>query len=401
LMLSVAPQLSTDQVRDVLRTSALDLGAPGRDDAYGYGRIRPVEALAEAQRVAAVSQLLTATPRVGRVVLDWVWPGGLTPPARHDLYIDGKLAATLPPHVTTWEDVGREGGLPTSYQVRMLTAGPSGLVVAAQTGVVRSAPLRSAAGQGQGYWVLTDRGRLLSFGNVGFHGYAAASGAAIIAGASSPTGRGYWVARANGAVERFGDAGSFGSVSHLPLNRPIVAMTPTADGGGYYLVASDGGVFALGNARFHGSTGALRLVAPVTDVTLDSDGVGYWLGAADGGVFSFAAPFRGSMGGRALNMAVNSLTGTPGGYVLMGRDGGIFSFGSGFYGSLPGSMPHTVPGAAPTAIRIDGVRQGGGYLVVTTDGRVMAYGDAPFYGSATALLQPGEIAVDLLVSPQA
>ena len=39
LVLSVNPQLTGAQVRHVLECSALDLGTPGRDDYYGYGRI--------------------------------------------------------------------------------------------------------------------------------------------------------------------------------------------------------------------------------------------------------------------------------------------------------------------------------------------------------------------------
>ena len=134
-------------------------------------------------------------------------------------------------------------------------------------------------------------------------------------------------------------------------------------------------------------------------MTLDGDGSGYWMVASDGGVFSFAAPFRGSMGGQHLNLPVNSMATTPGGYALSGRDGGIFNFGSVFHGSVPGVMPWPVPGTGPSVVRMDSVRAGGGYLMVSTDGRVMAFGDVPFYGSAMGQLQPGETAVDILVSP--
>ena len=64
------------------------------------------------------------------------------------------------------------------------------------------------------------------------------------------------------------------------------------------MVASDGGIFSFGDAVFHGSTGGTRLNQPVMGLVPDPDNVGYWLVARDGGVFAFAAPFRGSMGGR-------------------------------------------------------------------------------------------------------
>jgi hypothetical protein len=39
LILSANPNLTNDEVRRILRESAVDLGAPGRDDYYGYGRV--------------------------------------------------------------------------------------------------------------------------------------------------------------------------------------------------------------------------------------------------------------------------------------------------------------------------------------------------------------------------
>jgi subtilisin family serine protease len=398
LIRAAAPTLTVAQVRAALSGTALDLGPLGADQEYGSGRIRPAHAIAHARHLAAMDRMLVATAAPGRVQLRWTPPPGVAV-ARYDLYVDGALAAQLPASTTRWDDVGRERPGGSVYQVRMLVAGPGGLGTAATTHAVRAAPLRTAAGAGQGYWVLTSRGRLLPFGGVGWHGNSAASTAPVVAGASTASARGYWLARSNGKVEAFGDARFLGDVSHLPLNQPIVAMVPTPDGRGYYLTASDGGIFTHGSARFLGSTGNLRLNQPVVDITLDSDGVGYWMVARDGGVFSFAAPFRGSMGGQRLNMPVNSIATTPGGYVLSGRDGGIFNFGSVFYGSIPGVMPLASPAVAPDVIRIDSVRDGRGYLMVSTDGRVMAFGDAPFYGSASSQLLPGETAADILVSP--
>ena len=50
LILSVNPSLTATQVRDILYTSADDLGTPGRDSSFGYGRINVGKATAAAYR---------------------------------------------------------------------------------------------------------------------------------------------------------------------------------------------------------------------------------------------------------------------------------------------------------------------------------------------------------------
>jgi len=45
LIASADPSLSADEIYDVLKLSAVDLGAPGRDDVYGWGRINVSQAL--------------------------------------------------------------------------------------------------------------------------------------------------------------------------------------------------------------------------------------------------------------------------------------------------------------------------------------------------------------------
>jgi serine protease len=51
LALSVKPSLTKGELFDALKESAVDLGAPGRDNFYGWGRVNAYDAL---QAVAAI-----------------------------------------------------------------------------------------------------------------------------------------------------------------------------------------------------------------------------------------------------------------------------------------------------------------------------------------------------------
>jgi hypothetical protein len=86
--------------------------------------------------------------------------------------------------------------------------------------------------------------------------------------------------------------------------------------------------------------GGKKLNAPVQSLVPDGDGIGYWLVASDGGIFAFQAPFRGSMGGTALNRPVTGMVRFGDGYLMVAQDGGIFDFSSQpFSGSLGGRPP--------------------------------------------------------------
>jgi hypothetical protein len=222
----------------------------------------------------------------------------------------------------------------------------------------------------------------------------------IVGMASTPNGPGYWQVDQTGTVYNFGTAGFYGDIRQLnpslppggsnasSLRCPIVSMASTSDGGGYWLVASDGGVFSFGDAVYYGSTGGLRLSAPIVGITASPDGEGYWLVASDGGVFSFgdSALYFGSMGGVPLNEPVVAMASTPSGagYWLVGADGGVFAFGdASYYGAAFCYQSFQIAAGGYPGNWIVGIAStpdGGGYWLVSQNGTVLPFGDAPFEG---------------------
>ncbi len=202
---------------------------------------------------------------------------------------------------------------------------------------------------------------------------AGASGSGVEALTNIPSAN-FWLADAQGAVWNFGNAASYGSAAGVPLNHPIIAITPTNDTKGYWLVASDGGIFSYGDATFYGSTGAIALNKPIVGMAPTPDGKGYWLVASDGGIFSYGdATFYGSTGAIALNKPIVGMAPTPDGkgYWLVASDGGIFNYGdAGFDGSAAGAASPD-----PTE-KIVASPSGQGYWVEDQNGTAYPFGDA-------------------------
>jgi cell wall-associated NlpC family hydrolase len=168
----------------------------------------------------------------------------------------------------------------------------------------------------------------------------AASGAAPVAHRAQASGPGattpFWLATASGRVYSFG-VPDYGSPAG-PLNRPVVAITPTPDHHGYWLAASDGGIFSSGDAHFYGSTGALTLNRPIVGMTPTPDGAGYWLVASDGGIFTFGdAHYYGSTGALTLGDPVERVVSTPTGqgYWVVEQNGTAMPFGNAVGASPP------------------------------------------------------------------
>ena len=244
-----------------------------------------------------------------------------------------------------------------------------------------------------GYWLLTDDGTVLGFGDAPSAGPAGAPGGAATfsapgAGedAGTPAGEravdlapgpvgmvvlreggrvdgvpggsvqlpaGRWAAVAAGVGDQVVAVTADGRVATVhgpvplswrptvPLNAPVVDVALTPTGRGVWVLAADGGVFTVGDATFAGSMGGRPVNAPVVGLAATASGRGYWLVAADGGVFAFGdATFAGSMGGRVLNAPVIGMARYGRGYALVARDGGVFVFSDlPFLGSLGAAPP--------------------------------------------------------------
>jgi L,D-peptidoglycan transpeptidase YkuD (ErfK/YbiS/YcfS/YnhG family) len=266
--------------------------------------------------------------------------------------------------------------LSSQSEVAGAATGPSGV----------SAVALARTHDGSGYWVTTSKGTVFPFGDA--HSYGSITGLSlnqpIVGMAPTSDGGGYWLVASDGGIFGFGDAVFYGSTGALHLNKPILGMAGTPDAKGYWLVASDGGIFSFGDAAFYGSTGAIHLNQPVVGMSTTPDGRGYWLVASDGGIFSFGdAAFHGSTGAIHLNQPIVGMSATPAGrgYWLVASDGGIFSFGDATFSGSTGAIHLNQP-----IVGMSATPDGRGYWLIAADGGVFTFGTAVYFGSATTAL---------------
>ena len=204
---------------------------------------------------------------------------------------------------------------------------------------------------------------------------------------------GYWLVASDGGIFSFGDSAFYGSIpglglhpagSGLPnsLDAPIVGMVPSSTGHGYFMVASDGGVFAFGDAHFEGSCpGIGGCYGAAVSVMPDSSGNGYWLVTNKGAVYAFGdAPGYGSPPPESVPVVSAVATPDGRGYWILYSNGAVFSAGDAVdMGAPVGYVNVFNPATAifPTA-------DGRGYWVAAARGDVFSYGDAPYMGSMAA-----------------
>jgi subtilisin family serine protease len=300
LVLGENPSLSGADLIHAVEAGASDLGAPGRDNTFGYGLINPRRAM------------LSASPeKINRGSKGhgyWIVTG------------DG--------HVRAYGAIRTYGDL---------------------TGRALSAPIVASARtpSGKGYWLAGADGAVYSFGDAQYRGglQGRKLNSPIVGMAASPRGMGYILLGRDGGVFAFGSAHFYGSTGGIRLNAAVLDVTMTSDGRGYWFVASDGGIFSYGDAKFHGSTGGMKLSQPVRSMTAAANGKGYWMVADDGGIFAFNVPFEGSLPRvRDLfgypyvsSVRMRSLSSNDG-YYILGLNGTVWAFGNAkYFGSLPGS----------------------------------------------------------------
>jgi hypothetical protein len=265
---------------------------------------------------------------------------------------------------------GVAGALPASAQVV-----PDPTPTTTPTTTPPPAPVTVPGPIPANFWLTSAAGDVWNFGKAG--DYGSLSGVPltkpIVGITPTPSGKGYWLVASDGGIFSYGDATFFGSTGAIKLNKPIVGMAATAKGDGYWMVASDGGIFAFGNAGFYGSTGSFHLNKPIVGMSSTPTGKGYWLVASDGGIFAFGdAAFFGSTGSFKLNQPIVAMASSKkaGGYWLLAADGGIFSFGdAAFHGSTGGSpSPDPAQKIVPTTKD--------GYWIINQNGTVVPFGDA-------------------------
>jgi hypothetical protein len=253
---------------------------------------------------------------------------------------------------------------------------------------LRARVQRRLAGTLIGYRILASDGTISSYGAAADHGdVARAGGRNAVAIASGALADGYYALTDEGRVWPFGSARSLGSLSDRNVRGRATHMASTATGEGYWVLTEDGLVTAFGDAIDAGNLPALGVQRRgIRRIQPTPSGRGYWLLGDDGGVFCFGdAQFLGSLPGINIRTTAVDLQPTPTGrgYWLLGADGGVFCFGDAqFYGSVPGlPIPSWVRPAVAVVASLDGT----GYHVLASDGGVFSFGSVPFHGSAAEL----------------
>ena len=197
---------------------------------------------------------------------------------------------------------------------------------------------------------------------------------------SAESGRGYWLLDSKGHVYGFG-AANLGDLTTLNVTTPPVSIQSTPTGEGYWIVDQKGRVYAFGDAVKKGDMAGVTLNGPVRRLEPAPSGIGYWLLASDGGIFTFGVPFFGSAGARPPNAAVISMASTAsgGGYMMVTAHGEVLAFGD----AKSQGDTKALQLAAPVISLALGAA-GRGYWLYAQDGGVFSFG-VPFHGSVPGL----------------
>lgn len=279
------------------------------------------------------------------------------------------------------------------------TAGASALGATRTASTASTIPAPSTTAN-QGYRLVGANGSVWAFGGAHYDGEV---GGRLIwpVGAAAPNGKGYWLVTEYGRVLAFGDTHNYGTAKTDTLIDPVTGMAATPDGKGYWQVTNGGSVFSFGNAHFYGSCAypacwprnpnSPAAMQETFGIAATPDGKGYWLWSSTGAVYAFGdAHFYGScLGPRQCfgqqREYSEAFAATPDGkgYWLADSEGHVFAFGDAHnYGTVKtDSIMDPVTGLWNWVVGIVATPDGKGYWLADTAGDVFAFGDAHNYGS--------------------
>lgn len=221
----------------------------------------------------------------------------------------------------------------------------------------------------EGYWVVLANGRVLRYGDAVLPGPKPAPMTAVVAAAApTPRGIGFWMVSRAGEVRAVGDADAIApSADALAPDANVVGIAPTATGSGYWLVDSAGRVTPVGDAAELGSLAEPDATDPIVGIASTPLGDGYWLVSSHGRVHHFGAA-----------------KGFGGLFSELDRQLDLRVFES--YEALRAQARRMAKDTS--VIAIASTPTGGGYWIVTADGRIFGRGDGADFGDATP---PGEV----------
>jgi thermitase len=151
LMMAAAPTLSGAQIEQLMYSSAVDLGAAGRDPIYGYGRVDAAAgmqavnnavAVADTQApAAAISAPLGSSSVSGLVVVD-VDASDNVGVARVELQVNGTVVAVddAAPYGFSWNSTGVANGMANLVAVAYDAAGNRGVSAPVAVSVANAVP---------------------------------------------------------------------------------------------------------------------------------------------------------------------------------------------------------------------------------------------------------------------
>lgn len=152
LVMSARPDLTSEQVESILFSSAVDLGAAGRDPVFGYGRVSASQAIEAAKSfqaprdaIAPIASIASpmANSSVSGLVAVGVKASDNTGVAFVELKVNGTVVATdnEAPYSFSWNSAGSANGMASLSAVAYDAAGNAGVSPTVMVNVANGLPV--------------------------------------------------------------------------------------------------------------------------------------------------------------------------------------------------------------------------------------------------------------------